>query len=183
MHRGYIGKESMRVATKKSRIFVTPEEAKGVWDSQRQPTPATVARALNQAGQKVHSATIARWRAQNWRPVATRRDALDVAEDRLNAALPLLTGDPTSSIHSLLRMREAAKIIENLPDAELLRLQTRALAVAGIVTSLELARRTDALIPDRLEEHTILFRAVTLALKEVTLAFKVFAEHLNPAEQ
>jgi hypothetical protein len=61
--------------------------------------------------------------------------------------------------------------------------QTRALAVAGIVTSLELARRTDALIPDRLEEHTILFRAVTLALKEVTLAFKVFAEHLNPAEQ
>jgi hypothetical protein len=158
LHRGP-GKKTMR----ELRRRVTPEEAKRVWGSQRHPTPRSVARALSQTGRKVDSKTIARWEAQNWKPGPAQRQPLEAAEDRLDTALPLLTGDPTLSVRSILNMQETAKMVESLTEDELLRLRTRALRTAGIVISLQLARRVDELIPARLEEFTILFKAVRLA--------------------
>jgi hypothetical protein len=49
---------------------VTPEEAKCVWVSIPNPSARRVAKALTQSGRRVHHSTIARWRAQDWRPVA-----------------------------------------------------------------------------------------------------------------
>jgi hypothetical protein len=145
----------MRVNAKRSRTSVTPEEAKRIWESQREPTPTTVARALTQAGRRVDS--------QTSRP--QRRDPLDIAEDRLDAALPLLTGDPTSSVRSLLKMQETAQIAEHLDEDQRRRLQIRALRTAGIVISLELARRADDLVSEQPVEFTALFKAVLSAFK------------------
>ena len=49
---------------------VTPEEAKRVWVSIPNPSARRVAKALTQSGRRVHHSTVARWRAQDWRPVA-----------------------------------------------------------------------------------------------------------------
>jgi len=49
---------------------VTPEEAKRVWVSIPNPSARRVAKALTQSGRRVHHSTIARWRAEDWRPVA-----------------------------------------------------------------------------------------------------------------
>ena len=153
----------MTVRRKRSRTSVTPEEAKRVWDSQREPTPTSVARALTQAGRPVGSKTIARWKAENWPSRPARRHPLDVAEDRLDAALPLLTGDPTSSVRSVLKMQQTAAMVEHLDEDQQRRLQLRALRTAGIVVSLEIARRADELVPARPLELVALFEAVLQA--------------------
>jgi hypothetical protein len=46
------------------------EEAKRVWVSIPNPSARRAAKALTQSGRRVHHSTIARWRAQDWRPVA-----------------------------------------------------------------------------------------------------------------
>jgi hypothetical protein len=160
LHRG-TGKKTMR----ELRTRVTPEEAKRVWDSQRHPTPRSVARALSQTGRKVDSKTIARWEAQNWKSGPEQRRLLEAAEDGLDTALPLLTWDPTLSIRGILKMQETAKMVESLTEEELLRLRTRVLRIALIVTSLELARRAKELVPERPEEFAHLLRAITQAFK------------------
>jgi hypothetical protein len=43
---------------------VTPDEAMAVWSSIPNPSARRVAKALNQAGRRVHHSTIARWNAQ-----------------------------------------------------------------------------------------------------------------------
>jgi hypothetical protein len=160
LHRG-TGKKTMR----ELRTRVTPEEAKRVWDSQRHPTPRSVARALSQTGRKVDSKTITRWEAQNWKSGPEQRHLLEAAEDGLDTASPLLTGDPTLSIRGILKMQETAKMVESLTEDQLLRLRTRALRIALIVTSLELARRAKELIPERPQELAHLLRAITQAFK------------------
>jgi hypothetical protein len=144
---------------------VTPQDAKRVWESQRQPTPSTVARALSQAGQKISAKTIARWKARNWTSASPQRHPLESAWDTLNAAIPLLTGDPVSTVWSLKRMQEIAELLEKLPEDELYRQRTRALRTVVIVVSLELARRVKEFIPERMDEYTLLLKAVTLAFK------------------
>src|SRR5450631_3563368 len=49
---------------------VSPCEAKAVWATIKNPSARRVAKALSQAGRRVHHSTIARWRAQSWRAVA-----------------------------------------------------------------------------------------------------------------
>jgi hypothetical protein len=46
---------------------ITPREAQAVWDSLKNPSARSVARAMTQAGRRVHHSTIARWYAQGWR--------------------------------------------------------------------------------------------------------------------
>jgi hypothetical protein len=141
-----------------------------VWESQRHPTPSSVARALGQAGRKVSSKTIARWHAGGWQGGRTGRPPLDIAEDALDAALPALTGDPTTSVRSILNMRETARMAEGLSGDQLLRLRTRALRTMVIVLNLELARRADELIPERMEEFTRLLEAVMFAFEATVSA-------------
>jgi hypothetical protein len=144
---------------------VTPQDAKRVWESQRQPTPSTVARALSQAGQKVDAKTIARWKARNWMSASPQRHPLESAWDALETAIPLLTGDPTSTIWRVGRMEEMAELLEKLTEDELYRQRTRALRTVVVVVSLELARRVKEFIPERIDEYTLLLKAVTLAFR------------------
>lgn len=147
------------------RALVTPEDVKRVWDSQRHRTPRTVARALGQAGRKVPVKTIMRRQAENWIVIPPPRHPLEVARDMLDAAIPLLTGDPTSTVCRILRMQENAEKLEMFTEDELYRQRTRALRTAVTVVSLELARRTDEFTPDRIGEYNLLFATVTLAFK------------------
>ena len=65
---------------------VTPEEAKRVWVSIPNPSARRVAKALTQSGRRVHHSTIARWRAQDWRPVAHSLHPLDAATQEIDRA-------------------------------------------------------------------------------------------------
>jgi hypothetical protein len=97
----------------------TPQEAQEVWRKIRRPSARRVARALTQAGRPVHFATVARWKAQNWRPVPERLDPLQAAQDELDVAAPVLTGDPATNTAAVVEGSEAAKKLEDLSDEQL----------------------------------------------------------------
>jgi hypothetical protein len=80
---------------------VTPEEAKRVWVSVPNPSARRVAKALTQSGRRVHHSTIARWRAQDWRPVADSLHPLQAARQVLDMAGGVLTGDPVAGSKAL----------------------------------------------------------------------------------
>ena len=71
---------------------VTPDEAATVWCSIPDPSARKVAKTLTQAGRRVHFSTIARWRAQGWRPVVNGLHPIEAARDALDRATRLLTG-------------------------------------------------------------------------------------------
>jgi hypothetical protein len=77
---------------------ITPREAKAVWDSLKSPSARTVARAMTQAGRRVHHSTIARWCSRNWRPVASGEHPIEAAREALDIAARLLTGDPEGGV-------------------------------------------------------------------------------------
>jgi hypothetical protein len=80
---------------------VTRDEAKGVWVSILNPSARRGAKALPQLGRRVHHSTIARWRAEDWRPVAHSLHPLDAARQALDMAAGVLTGDPVSGLKVL----------------------------------------------------------------------------------
>jgi hypothetical protein len=79
---------------------VTPEEAGAVWSSIRNPSARRVARALSQAGRRVHHSTIARWCVRGWGPVASGEHPIEAAREALDIAARLLTGDPEVGLSS-----------------------------------------------------------------------------------
>lgn len=82
----------------------TPADAKAVWDSMLAagitPTIRNVATSLSASGRfaKVSPATVHRWQASSWKPIKPRGDAPTLAEAaaKVDAHVPLVTGDPTS---------------------------------------------------------------------------------------
>jgi hypothetical protein len=110
----------------------TPDLAKAVWTRQRSPSARTVARALTQSGRPVHFTTINRWRGGEWRD-AQGKHPLDQARAALESALPLMTGDPTSTIDDLLRGSPEGEELGKFSDSELLRKAARELAMAVYV--------------------------------------------------
>jgi hypothetical protein len=55
---------------------VSPQEAQLVWRCQRRPSTRSVARALTQAGRRIHFTTVARWRKEGLLTIATSRHPL-----------------------------------------------------------------------------------------------------------
>jgi hypothetical protein len=153
------------------RAPVTPEEARRTWESQRHPTPQGVARALRQAGKKISAKTVASWSALNWDPIIPPRHPMEVAMDTLDSAIPLLTGDPASSVRNILQMQQDAKTLESLTEAELCKETTRTLLKATIVINLAIARHVDDLINKNLREFTFLLGASSRAFKASLLNF------------
>src|SRR5438128_8210754 len=100
---------------------VTPEEARRVWVSIPNASARRVAKALTQSGRRVHHSTIARWRAEDWRPVAHSLHPLDAARQRLDMAAGVLTGDPVAGLKVLSNEDGTQKQLEGLSDRELLR--------------------------------------------------------------
>src|ERR1700674_4360398 len=88
---------------------VSPSEAEAVWNSIRNPSARRVAKALTQAGRRIHHSTISRWRAEGWRPVPDRPHPLDAAKWALDVAAPVLTGEAASGVEALPERQEQAE--------------------------------------------------------------------------
>jgi hypothetical protein len=104
----------------KSIKSVTPRKARAVWDSLKNPSARSVARALSQSGRRVHHSTIARWYAQGWRPVAHRLHPLEAARQTLDLAAGVLTGEPAAGT-AILEKRPERDQLDELPDGEVLK--------------------------------------------------------------
>ena len=79
---------------------VTPVDAKAVWQSMEKPSPGRVALALALAGKKVSDNTVKRWKKAGWRRgTSPFKEPEPMAE--LDAAVPVLTGDPLKRLASL----------------------------------------------------------------------------------
>src|SRR5215831_10979554 len=120
---------------------VTPDEARKVWVSIRRPSARRVARALTQAGRPVHFATVARWKAQNWRPVAEGLHPLEAAQDEVDVCVPVLTGDPTTNTGTVVEASQAKERMEPLSDKQVLSKAVRGSAIGLIALFEETSRQ------------------------------------------
>src|SRR5260370_39095224 len=150
----------------------TPELAKPVWGRQQSPSARSVARALTQSGRPVHFTTVNRWRAHDWRD-AKGQHPLDQARAALESALPLMTGDPASTIDDLVRSSPERQELEELSDGELLRKAAREVAMAVyLVTHMMLRQEAEALFITRTGAVAVLMRALADAIRFASAAFR-----------
>jgi hypothetical protein len=87
---------------------VSPDEAKAVWATLKNPSARRAAKALSQAGRRVHHSTVARWRAEGWRPVANGTHPVEAVCRAVDVAARVLTGDRTAG-PEVLRAREGGR--------------------------------------------------------------------------
>jgi hypothetical protein len=100
------------------------------------PSSRRAARKLTQSGRRVSHETINRWRRQGWRPLdGEPRHPLDIARDRLDDALPVLTNDPMTTSTSFVRESAEGEALEHLSDTELQRRAARQVTVAVCVVA------------------------------------------------
>jgi hypothetical protein len=111
---------------------VTPEEAMAVWSSIKNPSSRSVAKALSQAGRRVHHSTVARWYNQGWRLVAHRTHPLEAARHALDLAVGVLTGDPAAGT-KILELRPEREQLDSLSDGEVLTRSARELCISTIL--------------------------------------------------
>jgi hypothetical protein len=128
----------MRHATPTNMRHPTPDDARAVWEAQTKPSARSVANALNASGQfeEISYRTIHRWKQTGWQvpvhpvPPPTARASLD-------AAVPVVVGDPTAT---MAKLKEALESV--LGKGEL----TRLLKAPGDKLYTELERQTMALL-------------------------------------
>src|SRR5215467_8844152 len=144
---------------------VTPEEAKRVWVSIPNPSARRVAKALTQSGRRVHHSTIARWRAQDWRPVADSLHPLEAARQRLDMAAGVLTGDPVAGLKALNDENGRQQELEGLSDRELLREASREMLIAIRLVSEVLPSKLPHLIATKAMETATLLNALNAGLR------------------
>jgi hypothetical protein len=145
---------------------VTPEEAKkGVWVSIPNPSARRVAKALTQSGRRVHHSTVARWRAQDWRPVAHSLHPLDAARQALDMAAGVLTGDPLARVEILSRKDGSQQELEGLSDRELLRESSREMLIAVRLVSHVLPSQLPHLMATKTMETATLLNALNAGLR------------------
>jgi hypothetical protein len=150
---------------------VTPAEAQAVWENISEPSSRRVARALSQAGRRVHHSTIARWRSEGWRPVPTRPHPMETARLALDVVAPLLTGDAAAGVESFLAPRNQREEFDNLPDEELLRQAAREALIVVALLCWELQRQTPNLVVPKTMETGMLLSAIAATLKAATDGF------------
>lgn len=160
-----------------NRNFVpraTAELAKRVWKGQHRPSARKVATALNQAGYRVHYTTIARWRSQDWRGVDQDGEAINAGRAKLDSAVPILTGDPSTTAEDVVNDSETKPQLERLSDKQLLTAAARQALVTLTVVEQELNARVAELVATKPRETAVLIKALadiseaaTGALREV----------------
>ena len=137
----------------------TPALAKRAWNAQFRPSARRVARALKQAGYRAHYTTIARWRSKGWEAVEGEHP-LDAARANLDAALPVLSGDPTTTTEELVERSDDKLKHQVPPDAELLRTAARHAMLIQILVCQELQGQVAKLVRTRPMEVGILIGAL-----------------------
>ena len=130
-----------------------------------------VAKALTQAGRRVHFSTIARWRSDGWRPVSSGSHPVEAARQSLEVAARLLTGDPATGADEFACQAKADEPLGSLSDGEAVRRSARDLLILQIVLCKVLASRGAFLLPDKPAETGVLLRALANAHRAAFLAF------------
>jgi hypothetical protein len=103
------------------RFAATPDQAMKIWKSMTAPSTRRVATRLRQAGSVSHM-RVARWRHRGWLSRVPQPHPLSMARSSLDDAVPLLTGDPSTTAEGLARDKaEQWKELDQLSDRELLR--------------------------------------------------------------
>jgi hypothetical protein len=159
---------------------ITPREAKAVWDSLRSPSTRGVARAMTQAGRRIHHSTIARWWARDWRPVASGEHPIEAAREALDIAARLLTGDPGGGVELLERYANGSGRFEGLTEQELVRRATRELLIALIVVAEVFRLHAHMLVPKKTGETATLLKALGKAMSAATNSFGRIDSHPGP---
>ena len=142
---------------------VTHGEAKRVWVSIPNPSARRVAKALTQSGRRVHHSTIARWRAQDWRPVANSLHPLDAARQAIDVAAGVLTGDPVAGVEAFVGQNDRQQELERLSDRELLTMTSREILVAISLGCAVLRSQLPSLIETKATETATLMNAIAAA--------------------
>jgi hypothetical protein len=150
---------------------VTPEEAMTVWSSIKNPSARSVARAMSQAGRKIHHATVSRWAAQGWRSVAHRPHPLDAAHQVLDIAAGILTGDPAAGT-AILEKRPEREQLHGLSDSEILRKSARQLCTATILTCDAFQESGSTLVAENPAEAAQLLKALCGAVPAAAAAYR-----------
>ena len=153
---------------------VTPEEAKRVWVSIPNPSARRVAKALTQSGRRVHHSTVARWRAQEWRPVADSLHPLEAARQRLEMAVGVLTGDPVAGLKALSGEDGRQQELQGLSDRELLRNASREMLIAIHLVSHVLPSQLPRLMATKTMETATLLNALNAGLREAVDGLEQF---------
>jgi hypothetical protein len=110
----------------------------------------------------VHYVTVARWRVQNWRTVVSDHP-LEAAHAALDAAAPLVTGDPRTTIDDLVARAADADSLAAKSDSQLLRAAARELIIALIVLTRAITRKAAELLTEKPIELTASLRAIATA--------------------
>ena len=155
---------------------VTPEEAKRVWVSIPNPSARRVAKALTQSGRRVHHSTVARWRAQDWGPVANNLHPLEAARQRLDMAAGVLTGDPVAGLKVLSDEHKDGnqQELESLGDREVLREASREMLIAISLVSHVMRSQLPTLVATKVTETATLVNALTAGLRAAVDGLKQF---------
>jgi hypothetical protein len=138
---------------------------KRAWVSIPNPSARRVAKALTQSGRRVHHSTIARWRAQDWRPVAHSLHPFDAARQALDMAAGVLTGDPVAGVEILSREDGRQQELEGLGDRELLRNASREMLIAIRLVSHVLPSQLPHLMATKTMETATLLNCLTAGLR------------------
>ncbi len=149
---------------------VTPDEAAAVWRNIPNPSARRVAKAMTQAGRRVHFATIARWRSHGWRPVASGPHPIQTARDALEVTARLLTGDAATGTDGFVRQSDAGEQFESLSDSELLRRSTRELMILQIVICKVMGSNGAFLVYEKPAETGALLKALAHASRAAAYA-------------
>jgi hypothetical protein len=123
--------------------LVTPQEAERVWNSHRCPSVRSVAKAMSQAGRPVHFTTVARWRRQGWRTVASPAHPLETAGRAVHAASSVLEGDRAVTKRNWIRHEGVSQ--ELTSDSEILARAVRLTSIASILLMEEFVLRSNVI--------------------------------------
>jgi hypothetical protein len=126
----------------------TPADARAVWEAQTKPSARSVANALNASGQfeEISYRTIHRWKQAGWQvPVHPVRPP--PARASLDAAVPVVVGDPTATmaklreaLESVIGKGELKRLLKAPGDKLYTELERQSMALLIIAEKLALAR-------------------------------------------
>jgi len=151
---------------------LTPDLAKSVWQAHRRPSARRVARALNQAGYPIHYTTIGRWRSEGWREVEQGAHPIEAARIALDSAVPILTGEPTTTSEELVNGREDKGQLGELTDKELLRTAAREALITHILIEREFHAQLAELVKAKPMETGVLIEALAALSEAATGALQ-----------
>jgi hypothetical protein len=186
-HAGTRGQSAMMITQ------ATPADGKRVWDSMLKagikPTVRTVTTALNQAGLVTTKTSVHRWRKGNWAPntpnTPTQGPAMQTAAQNVDAAVPVLTGDPTTRAADLTNGPERAEF-QKLDDGAVIRTAAREACITAIIL-LRQVRAMAELVETMPLEIGVLQQALASSISASTAAFKTMLaitdklRHATPA--